>query len=87
MKIIFCFLLTFLIMANAFNYCPICSFHIGCKNNGQFSSNCPNDAHLLRISAKEIDTILLAHNTVRNKIAGGGETGFLMASKMMEVVR
>lgn len=80
-------LLNFLPFLTAFDYCEICNNHIACNNNGELSVKCPRDARIFPLSAKEIDTILIAHNTARNKIAGGREFGFPMASRMMAVVR
>lgn len=70
----------------ALDFCLICLNHVGCRSRGQFTSDCPKNAHILPIFRKEIDAILIAHNTARNKIAEGREGGLPQASQMMATV-
>jgi hypothetical protein len=86
MKEILAIFSTLLLTSSASDYCSFCPNHIACNNNGQFSFYCPRDAHMLKFSKMEIDTLIVAHNTARNKIAGGREFGFSMASQMMAMV-
>lgn len=71
---------------SASNYCDLCKDHIACNNEGKFDKSCPKNAKLLPLSNTEIETILSAHNYVRNKIAGGDEPRHPKASGMMALV-
>ncbi|KAG5669801.1 hypothetical protein PVAND_000094 [Polypedilum vanderplanki] len=70
-------------IADAVDYCKLCSDHIACNNNGQFASTCPRDATMVTFSNQHIQTLLNAHNNARNTIAGGGVSKLRTASKMM----
>jgi hypothetical protein len=72
--------------ASAVDYCKLCSNHVACGNNGQFSGSCPRDASIVPMSSSAISTLLNTHNANRNKIAGGGERGFNRAAQMMKLV-
>lgn len=79
--------------AFAVDYCDpnLCSNglkHIACNNSGNFAPTCPADKTLVNFSNYEIQQILDIHNTMRNKIASGGESskGFKPASKMSLMV-
>lgn len=81
------FLLTFLNLSlSSFNYCILCTNHIACNNSGQFSKSCQNPKSI-KLTAKNIQVVLHAHNMARNKIAGGSEPRFSAASKMPILVR
>lgn len=75
------------ISVEAVDYCKLCSNHVACNNNGQFSKNCPSDAKMASLSSASIQTLLNKHNSYRNKIAGGGENRFNTAKQMMKLVR
>ena len=52
-------------------YCDLCTNHIACGNSGNFASTCPADRKLAVLSESDMNNILKAHNSLRNKIAGG----------------
>lgn len=76
----------FALAASATDYCRTCSNHVACNNNGQFKGNCPKDAVIVPMLDSAIKTFVNAHNLLRNKIAGGEQSGFSKASQMMTVV-
>lgn len=80
--------------ADAVDYCDLnlCSNglkHIACNHSGSFAPTCPADKTMINFSNYEIQQILDIHNTMRNKIASGGESkgGFKPASKMSMMVK
>ncbi len=77
--------------ANAEDYCSMESCrnrpHIGCGDTGTWSPTCPADKILVKITQTYQDQILNLHNTLRNKIASGGESGFKPATRMATMVR
>ncbi|CAG9802275.1 unnamed protein product [Chironomus riparius] len=56
--------------------------HVACNTSGLFSSYCPSDRHIVRITPDQKQTILNTHNYLRNKIASGGINGYCPASRM-----
>lgn len=77
----------------AVDYCDrnLCSNglqHVACNNSGNFAATCPADKTMIHFSNYEIQQILDIHNTMRNKVASGGEnsSGFKPASKMSMMV-
>lgn len=72
--------------ASAVDYCSLCSKHIACNNTGNWNVSCPADAKLVVLSTSDIQLFLNEHNTLRNKIASGGQAGFLTASRMTTMV-
>lgn len=72
--------------ASAVDYCSLCSNHIACNNTGNWNASCPADAQLVVLSTNDIQLFLTEHNTLRNKIASGGQAGFLTASRMTTMV-
>jgi hypothetical protein len=78
--------LTILSVAQAVDYCKLCSDHIACRHNGRFEVSCPADAKLVGLSAQNIQTVLNAHNKARNTVAGGGVPQLRSATKMMTLV-
>lgn len=77
---------TLALVTSATDYCAKCSNHVACNNNGQFRGNCPRDAALVPMTDSAKQTLLQTHNSLRNRIAGGGQAGFNQASKMMALV-
>ncbi|XP_013097881.2 antigen 5 like allergen Cul n 1 [Stomoxys calcitrans] len=59
--------------------------HIGCKNNGHFSSTCPSDARMVNMDGKLKTTLVKAHNEKRNFIAGGGDRRHSPACNMATI--
>ncbi|XP_034118547.1 antigen 5 like allergen Cul n 1 [Drosophila sulfurigaster albostrigata] len=45
--------------------------HIACDNDGDFLSDCPDDARLLEIDEEAQDILVAAHNAVREEWASG----------------
>lgn len=74
-------------IANAVDYCKLCTNHVACNNNNKFNSNCSSDAKLVPMTSSAIQTFLNTHNELRNKIAGGSQRGFESAKKMMKLVK
>ncbi|KAM7350405.1 antigen 5 like allergen Cul n 1-like [Cochliomyia hominivorax] len=76
---------------NATDYCKpgICNgngkTHIGCKNDGEFSSNCPDDAEIRDMTDSLKKLILSEHNEKRNFIAGGGDDDLKPACRMATI--
>ena len=56
---------------NSSKYCNLCVNHIACGNSGNFASTCPADRKLVVLSESDMNNILKAHNSLRNKIASG----------------
>ncbi|KAM7350298.1 antigen 5 like allergen Cul n 1-like [Cochliomyia hominivorax] len=70
---VFCFV-ALAASVTATDYCKLnCDdrTHIGCKNNGKFSSECPKDAEIRDMTDSLKKLILDEHNEKRNTIAGG----------------
>ncbi|KAG5683171.1 hypothetical protein PVAND_012468 [Polypedilum vanderplanki] len=65
------------------NLCPKGTNHIACNNVGNFYATCPSDRTMIAFSNADIQLILDTHNTLRNRIAIGGEPGFKSASRML----
>ncbi|XP_037818691.1 antigen 5 like allergen Cul n 1-like [Lucilia sericata] len=83
---IFCFV-TLAATVIATDYCSkkICNkgdTHIACDNDGEFHSNCPDDAEKREISETLKKLIVDEHNEKRNIIAGGGEKHLKAACRM-----
>lgn len=78
-------LITSIALTTSFDYCKLCANHVACNNNGRFARNCQNPKSI-KLSDKNIQTVLHAHNVARNKIAGGYEPRFSAASKMPVLV-
>lgn len=80
------FIISSLILATTANdYCTLCLNHIACRNSGQIAYTCPRNARIVPIEESEIQTILDAHNSLRNLTAGGGKA-LPKAVKMMRMV-
>ena len=81
----------FLGLVSAENYCdpklcPAGVKHIACGNSGNFSPSCPSDKRIAAISGAYQELIVDVHNTLRNKIANGDQSGFPSASRMATMV-
>lgn len=61
--------------------------HIACGNSGNFSSTCPSDRQLLVLTKDNIYKILESHNSFRNIVASGKQSGLNSAAKMKTLVR
>ncbi|KNC32017.1 hypothetical protein FF38_10695 [Lucilia cuprina] len=84
--IVFCFV-TLASTVIATDYCSkkICDkgeTHIACDNDGEFHSNCPDDAEKREITDSLKKLIVDRHNEKRNIIAGGGEKHLKAACRM-----
>ena len=69
------------------NLCSAGRTHIACGNSGDFSLSCPADRQLVNFTQNDIQVILNAHNTLRNKIASGAQPGFNQAARMATMVK
>lgn len=69
------------------NLCPSGRIHIACNHTGTFNVSCPPDRALVNFSDAEVLLILDTHNSLRNKIASGNESGFNSAAKMSKLVK
>lgn len=66
--------------------CPKGTKHIACGHSGAFASSCPNDRTIVNLTAFDMNLFLDKHNILRNKIAGGQQSGFLPAVRMASMV-
>ena len=71
----------------ATDYCKLCANHIACNNTGTFAQACSPDAGIVNLTQAEKNLIVIEHNQLRNKIAGGLLQGFESATNMSLVVR
>jgi hypothetical protein len=73
------------------DYCAIQSqscrgnTHVGCNHPG-WAETCPPERNLVNLTQAHKDQIVNLHNTLRNKIASGGESGFEPAARMATMV-
>lgn len=81
-------ILTILISSShaATDYCLLCTNHIACNNAGNFAAICPPDAALIALSVDVKNSIVAAHNDLRNKVASGNQPGLSSAVKMNKMV-
>lgn len=56
--------------------------NIGCGATNKLGPKCPSDAKYIKFTDEHKKIILDEHNKLRNKIAGGGQSGFNTASRM-----
>jgi hypothetical protein len=56
--------------------------HIACRNNNDFVGTCPRDRHLVPMSTKRKNLLLMMHNRMRNKVALGKLEGYEQAKRM-----
>lgn len=66
--------------------CPSQQKHIACGHSGNFDSSCPADRVLVNLTQTDIDQILDLHNSYRNLVASGEQTGLSAATKMKSMV-
>ncbi|CAG9807637.1 unnamed protein product [Chironomus riparius] len=66
----------------ATDYCKLCTNHIACNNTGTFANACSSDAVIAELSQAEKNLIVIVHNQLRNKLAGGMLQGFQSATNM-----
>lgn len=81
----------FLGLVSAVNYCdpklcPAGVKHIACEHSGSFSPSCPSDKRIAAISEANQELIVDVHNTLRNRIANGDQSGFPSARRMATMV-
>jgi hypothetical protein len=74
------------------DYCAIQSqscagrHHIGCNNAGYWGTYCPPVRELVTLTQTQKNQIVNLHNSLRNKIASGQQSGFKPAARMATMV-
>jgi hypothetical protein len=61
--------------------------HIACQNNNEFAWSCPQGRHLVPMSTKRKNLLLMMHNRMRNKVALGHLEGYEQAKRMPILVK
>ncbi|XP_075157842.1 antigen 5 like allergen Cul n 1-like [Haematobia irritans] len=64
------------------NICPAGTTHIACGHSGKFSTKCPKNAALIKMTMKLKRLILHRHNVKRNKVASGTVANHKAACRM-----
>jgi hypothetical protein len=60
--------------------------HIGCNNAGYWGTYCPPVRELVTLTQTQKNQIVNLHNSLRNKIASGQQSGFKPAARMATMV-
>lgn len=60
--------------------------HIACNHRG-WAATCPADRRAISFSQQQMDAIVNLHNSLRQRIASGGQPGFNQAARMATMVR